>query len=107
MAGSLDLRWEHDGTLTVRGTDFAPHERLALTLTVTSGGSSVVTGPGTLMQSSGSSVQSTSRTLQADAQGAFQSKSTVIAASDADVTVTVRGDQGSRAEAHVSGSRAR
>jgi hypothetical protein len=107
MAGSLDLHWQSDGTLTVRGTGFAPHERLALTVTVMSGGSSVVTGGGTLMQSSGSSVQSSTGALQADARGAFEWKSTVIATGDADVTVTVRGDQGSSAEAHVHGSRQR
>jgi hypothetical protein len=102
MAGSLDLLWESGGTLTVRGTGFVPHERLTLTLTIRSGGSSVVTGPGTSMQIS-SSVQSSSATYQADAQGCFQQKNTVVTAGDADVTLTAHGDRGSRAEAHVPG----
>jgi hypothetical protein len=107
MAGTIDLTWARDGTLSVRGSGFAPHERLALTLTIVSGGSSVVTGPGTVIQSSGNSVQSTSSTLSADAQGALQWKSTVVASGDATITVTVQGDRGGRAEARVSGSRTR
>jgi hypothetical protein len=102
MAGKLDLSWESGGTLTVRGTGFVPHERLTLTMTISSGGSSVLTGTGTLVQRS-SAVQSSSNTLQADAQGTFQQKSTVVTAGDVDVTVMARGEQGGLAQTHVLG----
>lgn len=107
MAGTLDLHWAGDGALTLRGSGFAPHEPLTLTLIVASGRSNVVRSGGSLMQSSGNSVQSSSTTLQADAQGAFRWTSNVIASGDADVRVTVRGSRGNSAEAHVSGARPR
>ncbi|HZQ38464.1 MAG TPA: hypothetical protein VFD32_21235, partial [Dehalococcoidia bacterium] len=92
---------------TVRGSGFAPHERLTLTLTVASGRSNVVRSAGSLMQSSGNSLQSSSTTVQADAQGAVRWTSTVIASSDAELSVVVRGDRGNSAEARVSGTRPR
>lgn len=104
MAARLDVRWERDGTVVVQGDGFAPNERLIFTLTSRSGGGSVASGPGTLMQSSGNSVQSSSTTLQSDARGSFQWRSTVIASGEAEVTVSVRGDRGNRAEARVSGT---
>jgi hypothetical protein len=107
MAGNLDLVWASDGGLTVRGSGFAPHERLAFTLTIVSGGANVVSGPGSLIQSSGNSVQSSSTTLQADAQGTFRWTSSVIASGNAEVTVTVRGDRGGSAEARTSRARPR
>ena len=107
MAGKLDLAWAADGTLSARGSGFAPHERLAFTLTVASGRSSVVRSAGNLMQSSGNSLQSSTTTLQADAQGAFHWTSTVLTAGDAEITATVRGDRGGSVEARISGARTR
>jgi hypothetical protein len=105
MSGRLDVQWDRTGVLSVRGADFAAYEQLMLSLTVRSGGGSRVTGPGTLMQSSGNSVQSTSTTLQADARGGFQWQATVISSGEAEVTVAVRGDHGSRVEQHLPRSR--
>ena len=104
MAAKLELVWADDGALTARGSGFAPHERLAFTLTVASGRSNVVRSGGSVMQSSGNSVQSSSTTVQADAQGAFRWASTVIASGDAEVSATARGDRGNAAEARIARS---
>jgi hypothetical protein len=101
MAASLDIVWAHDGALTIRGTRFVPHEQLALTLMVRTGGASSVTGPGTHTFSSSSAVQSTSGAARADAQGTWQWQGALLVSGDAEFRVAVRGDQGSRADARV------
>ena len=103
MAGMLEVIWDSGGALTVRGAGFKPHERVSLTTTIRSGGTTVVRGPGTVIaQSGGSSTQSSTITLSADAQGTFQQRSTAISSQGAEVVVSATGSQGTRTEARTT-----
>jgi hypothetical protein len=98
MDATLDLTWGAGGALTIAGRGFRPHEMVALTIAVRSGGSTVTRGPGVVIQSSQSSSQTTT-TIAADAGGNLRFASTIIAPGGTEVTVTAAGSQGSRAEA--------
>ena len=107
MAGRLELTWDDGGRLTVRGSGFAPRERIALTVAVHSRGATTVTSGGSVVQSSGSSSQSSTVTLGADAAGTFRFESTIITGADAEVAVTASGDRGTHAEARTTRSATR
>ena len=97
MDPNIQLNWGAGGALTIDGSGFAPRESIMLTVSVRSGGSSVTSGPGVMIQSSQSSSQTTT-SVSADADGRIRFQSTIIAPRGTEIAVTAAGSQGSRAE---------
>jgi hypothetical protein len=97
MDAKLELNRGAGGAVTISGSGFRSREPIMLSVSVRSGGTSVASGPGVVIQSSQSSSQTTT-SITADGDGRIRFQNTIVAPAGTEIAVTAVGSQGSRAE---------